>query len=260
MHIQEIFDLTLTIKVTWSIALYIMWPMYLQSLKLLQRIVKEMHFQEKNIIWSWPLGQGGQGHMKCCPVPSTSCDLCTSKVWCCYIQWLRRKCIYKKIHYLTLTSRGQGHTKCCPVPLTSCDLCTSKVWYCYIPRLRRRCIYKKIHYLTLTKCCPVPSISCDLCTYRVWLICLPGVLLWLSGSSSQCHGVVCGLWLWYFLIILTYYFWSYYIKRFRRRCIYKKIQYLTLTLGSMSQEMLRSALYIMWPIQLQSLKLLCLTD
>ena len=28
----------------------------------------------------------------------------------------------------------------------------------------------------------------------------------LSGSSSRCHGVVCGLWFLYFLIILTYYF------------------------------------------------------
>ena len=25
------------------------------------------------------------------------------------------------------------------------------------------------------------------------LICLPGVSRWLSGSSSRCHGVVCGL-------------------------------------------------------------------
>ena len=48
----------------------------------------------------------GQGHTKCCPVPLTSCDLCTSKVWCCYIPWLRRRCIYKKIHYLTLGSRS----------------------------------------------------------------------------------------------------------------------------------------------------------
>ena len=31
----------------------------------------------------------------------------------------------------------------------------------------------------------------------------PGVLWWLSGSSSRCHRVVCSLWLWYFLIILT---------------------------------------------------------
>ena len=45
-----------------------------------------------------------------------------------------------------------------------------------------------------------------------WLLCLnclPGVSWWLSGSSSRCHGVVCSLWLWYFLIILTYYFWSF---------------------------------------------------
>ena len=35
--------------------------------------------------------------------------------------------------------------------------------------------------------------------------CLPGVSWWLSGSSSRCHVVVCSLWLWFFLIILTYY-------------------------------------------------------
>ena len=41
------------------------------------------------------------------------------------------------------------------------------------------------------------------------LICLPGVSWWLSGSSSRCHGVVCGLWLWYFLIILTIFVMQY---------------------------------------------------
>ena len=45
-------------------------------------------------------------------------------------------------------------------------------------------------------------------SWLLCLICLPGVLWWLSGSSSLCHRVVCCLWLWYFLIILTYYFWS----------------------------------------------------
>ena len=46
-------------------------------------------------------------------------------------------------------------------------------------------------------------------SWLLGLICLPGVPWWLSGSSSQCHRVVCGLWLWYFLIILSYYFsWS----------------------------------------------------
>ena len=43
-------------------------------------------------------------------------------------------------------------------------------------------------------------------SWLLCLICFPGVSWWLSGSSSRCHGVVCGLWLWYFLIILTYYF------------------------------------------------------
>ena len=44
-------------------------------------------------------------------------------------------------------------------------------------------------------------------SWLLCLICLPGVSWWLSGSSSWCHGVVCCLWLCYFLIILTYYFW-----------------------------------------------------
>ena len=95
----------------------------------------------------WPQGQAHQGHTKCCSVPSTSCDLCPSKVWCCYILGLRRRCIYKRIHYLTLTL-GQGHMKCCPVPSTSCDLCTYRVWSYFVKRFRRRCIYKCIHYLT----------------------------------------------------------------------------------------------------------------
>ena len=45
-------------------------------------------------------------------------------------------------------------------------------------------------------------------SWLLCLICLPGVLWWLSGSSSRCHGVVCSLWLWYSLIILTFYFCS----------------------------------------------------
>ena len=39
-------------------------------------------------------------------------------------------------------------------------------------------------------------------SWLLCLICLPGVSWWLSGSSSRCHGVVCSLWLWYFLITL----------------------------------------------------------
>ena len=41
----------------------------------------------------------------------------------------------------------------------------------------------------------------------VFLVWIPGVSWWLCGSSSRSHGFDCGLWLWYFLIILTHYFW-----------------------------------------------------
>ena len=41
-------------------------------------------------------------HPKCCPVPSSD-DLCTCEVLCCYTQRFRRRSIYKKVYYLTLT-------------------------------------------------------------------------------------------------------------------------------------------------------------
>ena len=43
-------------------------------------------------------------------------------------------------------------------------------------------------------------------SWLLCLVCLSGVSWWLCGSYSPCHGFVCCLWLWYFLIILTYYF------------------------------------------------------
>ena len=63
------------------------------------------------------------------------------------------------------------------------------------------------------KCCPVPFTSCDLCICRVW---------------------------------------SCYMRRFWRRCIYKKMH-----LESSPYKMVPSTLYTMWPMHLQSLKLLC---
>ena len=103
-----------------------MWPMYLQSLKLLHITVKEeMHLQEirylildlgTNVTWDiaqYPLlhvtyvpakfdSLGGGaftrkyiiwflilGHTKHCLVPSTPCDVCTCKAWSCYIHWFR---------------------------------------------------------------------------------------------------------------------------------------------------------------------------
>ena len=79
----------------------IMWPMQRQNLKLLlPKVYEEMRLQENILfdLWPWPWGQG---HTKHHPVPSTSCDLCTGKIWSCYFQKFMRRCIYKKIHYLT---------------------------------------------------------------------------------------------------------------------------------------------------------------
>ena len=42
-----------------------------------------------------------------------------------------------------------------------------------------------------------------------WLLyfdCLPGVSWLLCRSYSRCNGFVCSLWLWYFLLILTFFF------------------------------------------------------
>ena len=67
--------------------------MHQQSLILLHPTVKEkMHLQENTLF---------DGAMKCCPVPSTSCDLCTHRVLSNYLKSFRRKSIYKKIQYLT---------------------------------------------------------------------------------------------------------------------------------------------------------------
>ena len=72
--------------------------MHQQSLILLHTRVKEkMHLQENTV----DLDLGGQGHKKCCPVRSTSCDLCTYRVLSYYVKRFRRRSIYKKIQYLT---------------------------------------------------------------------------------------------------------------------------------------------------------------
>ena len=66
------------------------------------------------------------------------------KVWSCYDQRLRRKYIYKKVHFFTfdLDLRSRTDTKCCPASSTSYDLCTCKVWSCYVQQYRRKCIHK----------------------------------------------------------------------------------------------------------------------
>ena len=66
-------------------------------------------FTRKYIIW--PRLQG-QGHMKCCLVPSTSCDLCICKIWSCYFQVYEEMCLQENTLFdLWPWPRGQGHMK-----------------------------------------------------------------------------------------------------------------------------------------------------
>ena len=131
-----------------------MWPMHQQSLMLLHPMVEEKMYLQENTLFDL------HGHTKCCPAPSTLCDLCTNKVLYCYIPRLRRRCIYKKIHYLTLTFwvKVTQNVAQCPIhhvtyAHTEFEVTTSKG------------LGKKIQY---SICCPVPSTSCDLSSYKVW--------------------------------------------------------------------------------------------
>ena len=88
-----------------------------------------MHLQQNTVL---NLGLRGKCHMNCCPVPSISYDLCTCKCWSCVVQRFSRRCIYKKMHYLTF---DLGRMKCCLVPYASCDIWTCKVWSYYVLQL-----------------------------------------------------------------------------------------------------------------------------
>ena len=143
------------------------------------------------------------------------------KVWNCYVQPFKRRCIYKKVHYFTfdLDLRSRTHTKRCPVSSTSYVICTCKVWSCYAQQFRRKCIYKK--YLIWQgqghiKHCPLHH--CYLSTCKVW----------------SCYGQ----WL--------------------RRCITKNTLFDLdpKVKGWRSHKMLPSTLDFMWPIRQQSLMLL----
>ena len=102
MHLQEnaLFDLDLGIKVTQNVAQYPRHYVTYAPAKFdipISHGWREDAFTRKYIKWPWP---SGQGHAKCCPVPSTSCDLCTYRVWSYFVKSFRRRYIYKKIHYL----------------------------------------------------------------------------------------------------------------------------------------------------------------
>ena len=121
---------------------------------------------------------------------------------------------------------GQGHTECCPVRSTSCDLFSYNVWSCYVYPFRRRYIYKKIHFLTLDLRVKVTQ---NIAQYPLHYVTYSATKI-VVAMSSRLGG-----------------------DTFTRKYI---IWPLTLTFGSRSHKMLSSTLYIMWPIQIQSLMLL----
>ena len=195
MHLHEntLYDLDLVVKVTQNVVQYPLNHMTYAPAKfeLAASNSLEDGFTRKYIIWR---------HTKCCLVASTSCDLCTCQLWSCYVQWFRRRRIYKKIHYWTLTRRSRSHEV---LPSTLCIM-----WPMH--RQNLKLLFPKVYEEmrlqenTLfdlwpwpwgqghTKPHPVPSKSYDLCTGKIW---------------------------------------SCYFQKFMRRWIYKKRHYLTFDLG-----------------------------
>ena len=120
-------------------------------------------FTRNCIIWPW---HSGQAHTKCCPVPSTSCDLCTYRVWSYFVKSFRRRSIYRKIQYLTFDLDlgvnvtwhvAQYHLHYVTYSATKFKVATSN-------RLGGDTFTRKkiIWSLTLTvtvSCCPVSSIQ-----------------------------------------------------------------------------------------------------
>ena len=105
---------------------------------------------------------------------------------------------FSLIWYTTWLSSDKGEFAVVLLLLTFCllllPLCESVIVLCFVVR----------YFMSILV---LQSSWWGRESWLLCLICLPGVSWWLSGSSSRCHGVVCSLWLWYFLIILIYYFW-----------------------------------------------------
>ena len=75
------------------------------------------------VLFLWPL-PWGQGYTKCCPVPSSSFQLCTCEVWSCYVKRLKRRWNSRKN---IIWPWRQAHIRCCSILFTSYDLCTYKI-------------------------------------------------------------------------------------------------------------------------------------
>ena len=181
MDLQEskLYDLDLGVKVTQNVAQY--HPHHVTYAPVNFEVAMsngsgEDSFTWKYIIWPWGIWPWPQGHMKCCLVPSTSCDICTGKS--CYFQNIMSRCVFKKIHYLTFdldlgVKVTQNITQC---PWHHVTYAQAKFEVAPSKSLWGDAFTRK--YIIWpwpwpwgqghTKCHPVPSTSCDLCTYKVW--------------------------------------------------------------------------------------------
>ena len=158
---------------------------------------------------------------------------------------------------------------------TSCDLCTYRVWSYYVKSLRTRRIYKKIQYLTFDK------VTQNVAQYPLHHVTYPATkfevarsnhlggdtftrkyIIWslTLTSGSRSHKMLPST-LYIYVTFSATKFEVATSKDLGGDAFTRKFNIwpLTLTLGSRSHKMLPSTLYIMWPIQLQSLKLLRLT-
>ena len=78
-------DADLRIKVTWNVVQYSLHHVTYAAAKFEAATSNGFGgdaFKWKYCIWPWPWGEG---HTRCCPVPSTSCDLFRYKVWSYYV-------------------------------------------------------------------------------------------------------------------------------------------------------------------------------
>ena len=97
-------------------------------------------FSRKFIIWPW---LQRQGHMKCCLVPSTSCDLCTCKILKLLLPKVYEEMSLQENTYdLWPWPWGQGHMKCRKYPLHHVIYACTRLKLLR-PKFRRRYNYKK---------------------------------------------------------------------------------------------------------------------
>ena len=106
------------------------------------------------------------------------------KLWSCYVQWFRRRFIYKKIlyltfGYLTLTPRSRSH-EVLPSTLNIMWPMHRQNLKLLLPKHYEEMRFQENTLFDLwpwpwgqghTKCRSVPLTSCDLCTGKIWSCC-----------------------------------------------------------------------------------------